>query len=54
MIKSRCAQDSVVSKLDAAPYDDEELTDEDLRAVKRARSEPGISWSGAKVEFSAD
>lgn len=29
---------------DPAPYDDEELTDEDLRAVKEARSEPGISW----------
>jgi hypothetical protein len=30
----RRAQDPVAAKLDAAPYDDEELTDEDLRAVK--------------------
>jgi len=41
----RRAQDPVAAKLDAAPYDDEELTDEDLRAVRRARSEPGISLS---------
>jgi predicted DNA binding protein len=37
----RRAQDPVVAKLDAAPYDDEELTDEDLRAIKKARREPG-------------
>jgi hypothetical protein len=41
----RHAQDSAAAKLDAAPYDDEELTDEDLRAVEEARSEPAISWS---------
>jgi hypothetical protein len=39
----RHAQDPVAAKLDAAPYDDEDLTDEDLRAVKEARREPGIS-----------
>ncbi len=39
----RRAQDPVMAKLDAAPLDDEELTDEDLRAIKDARSEPGIS-----------
>lgn len=44
----RRVQDPVTAKLDAAPYDDEELTDEDLRAVKEARSEPDISWSDAK------
>lgn len=44
----RRAQDPVAAKLDAAPYDDEELTDEDLRAVKEARSESGISWSDAE------
>jgi hypothetical protein len=41
----RRAQDSVVAKMDAAPYEDEELIDEELRAVKEARSErpvPGI------------
>jgi len=36
-------------RLDAAPYDDEELTDEELSAVKEARSEPGISWSNAEL-----
>jgi hypothetical protein len=30
----------VVAKLDAAPYDDE-LSDDDLRAVREARDEPG-------------
>jgi hypothetical protein len=45
------AQDPVAAKLDAAPYDDEELTDEDLRAVKVARSEPGIPWSDAEAEL---
>jgi hypothetical protein len=49
----RRAQDPVAAKLDAAPYDDEELTDEDLRAVKEARSEPGISWSDAEAELNA-
>lgn len=39
---------------DAAPYDDEELTDEDLRAVNAARSEPGISWFDAEAELSSD
>lgn len=49
----RRAQDPVAAKLDAAPYDDEELTDEDLRAVKEARNEPGISWSDAEAELNA-
>lgn len=49
----RRAQDSAAAKMDAAPYDDEDLTDEDLRAVKEARSEPGISWSGAEAELNA-
>ena len=49
----RRAQDPVAAKLDAAPYDNEELTNEDLLAVKEARSEPGISWSDAKAELSA-
>jgi hypothetical protein len=42
------AQDSTEAKLDVAFYDDEELTDEDLRAIKEARSEPAISWSDAR------
>jgi hypothetical protein len=49
----RRAQDPVAARLAAAPYDDEELTDEDLRAVKEARSESGISWSDAEVELNA-
>ncbi len=48
------AQDPVVAKLDAAPYDDEELTDEDRRAVDDAADEPGISWSEAEAELNAD
>jgi len=48
----RRAQDPAAAKLDAAPYDDEELTEEDLCAVKEARSEPGISWSDAEAELS--
>lgn len=49
----RRAQDPVAASLDAAPYDDEELTDEDLLAVKEARSHPGISWSDAEAELNA-
>jgi hypothetical protein len=49
----RRAQDPVMAKLDAAPYDDEELTGEDLRAIKDARSEPGISWPDAERELGA-
>jgi hypothetical protein len=44
----RRAQDPVAARLDAAPYDDEDLTDEDLRAVKEARSKPGITWADAE------
>jgi hypothetical protein len=40
-------------RLDTAPYDDEELTDEDLRAVEEARSEPAISWSEAEADLNA-
>lgn len=44
----RRAQDPTAAKLDAAPYEDTELIDDDLRALLEARREPGISWSGAK------
>lgn len=47
----RRAQDPVVAKLDAAPYDDEECSEDDLRAIREARSEPGIAWSEAKMEL---
>ena len=50
----RRAQDPVVAKLDAAPYDDEQLSDEDLRAVRDARSEPSVDWSQAEAELSSD
>jgi hypothetical protein len=49
----RRAHDPAAAKLDAASDDDEDLTDEDLRAVQAARSEPGISWSGADEELNA-
>ncbi|MGE5527480.1 MAG: hypothetical protein ACM3Q9_02320 [Methanosarcina sp.] len=40
-------------RFDAAPYDEEELSDDDLRAVREARSEAGISWSEAEAELNA-
>ena len=40
----------VAAKLDAVPYDDEELTASELREVREARSEPGISWSDAEAK----
>lgn len=49
----RRAQDPAVAKLDAAPYDDEELSEDDLRAIREARSEPGIAWSEAEAELNA-
>lgn len=49
----RRAQDPVVAKLDAAPVDDEELTDEDRRAIQKSREEPGIAWSEAEAELNA-
>lgn len=50
----RRAQDPVLAKLDAAPYDDEPLTDEDRVALEAARREPAVSWSEASSELSAD
>jgi hypothetical protein len=44
----RRAQDPVVAKLDAAHYDDEELTDEDLDEVCAARSDPGVPWVASR------
>jgi hypothetical protein len=50
----RRAQDSVIAKLDAAPDDDdEEVSEEDLWAVRQARSEPGVPWPEAEAELSA-
>lgn len=50
----RRARDPMVAKLDAAPYDDEPLTEEDLRAVQEARAEPRLAWSEVEAELSAD
>lgn len=49
----RRAQDPVVAKLDAAPYDDEELSNEDLRAIEEAWGESGIASSDAEAELNA-
>jgi hypothetical protein len=49
----RRARDPVVAKLDASPYDDEELSEQDLRAIREARSEPGVVWPEAKAELNA-
>jgi hypothetical protein len=49
----RRAQDPVIAKLDAAPHDDEEFSEEDLRAIRRAQSQPGVPWSEARAEMSA-
>lgn len=48
------ARDPVVAKLDAAPYDDEELTEEDQAAIREGLSEQGIPWSEVKAELRAD
>jgi hypothetical protein len=49
----RRAQDPVLAQLDAAPYDDEPLTDADRAALDDARREPGVSWSEVSSELSA-
>lgn len=49
----RRAQDPVAAKLDAAPYDDEPLTEGDLSAVRDARGEPGVAWPDAEADPSA-
>ncbi len=50
----RRAQDPVVAKLDAAPDDDEPLSDEDLQAILEARREPGVEWPQSEAELSSD
>jgi hypothetical protein len=47
----RRAQDPVMAKLDAAPYDDEELSEEELDEVREARREPAVPWSNAEAEL---
>jgi hypothetical protein len=48
------AQDPMFALLDAAPLDDEPLTEEDLRAIGAARKEPGMPWEQARKELLAD
>jgi hypothetical protein len=50
----RRARDPVVAELDAAPYDDEELTEEDLEAIREGLAEPGVAWPEAKRELDAE
>ncbi len=49
----RRAQDPVVAKLDAAPFDDEELTDDDRQAIKKSQDASGIAWSEVEAELNA-
>jgi hypothetical protein len=48
------ARDPMLGVLDAAPPDDEPLTEEDLRAIDAARKESGILWEQARKELLAD
>jgi hypothetical protein len=47
-------RDPMVAVLDAAPLDDEPLTDGDLRAIEAVREEPGEAWEQARKELLAD
>lgn len=49
----RRAQDPVVAKLDAAPFDDEELSEEDRHAIREGRAELGVPWSEVEAELNA-
>jgi hypothetical protein len=48
------ARDPVVAKLDAAPYDDEELIDEDREDVREALAESGVPWSKIEADLRSD
>jgi len=48
------ARDPMLGVLDAAPLDDEPLTEEDLRAIDAARKESGVPWEQARKELLAD
>ena len=50
------AQDPVIARLEAAPWDDEPFTDEERRAVDEALADPrrSIPWEDAKRELLAD
>jgi hypothetical protein len=46
--------DPVVAKLDAAPYDDEGLTEDDQREIGEGLRGPSIPWSEVESELPAD
>jgi hypothetical protein len=50
------AQDPVIARLDAAPADDEPLTDGDLAEIRAglADTAPSLPWEQAKRELAAD
>lgn len=52
-ISLRRAQDPVLATLDAAPYDDEELTSHDRDSLRDAASEPGVAWASVEGELRA-
>jgi hypothetical protein len=43
-----------MAKLDAAPYDDEDLTEDDQAALRDALAEPAVPWSEVEPELRAD
>lgn len=45
----RRAPDPVLAKLEAAPLDDEPLTDEDREIMEAARREAGVPWPGVSA-----
>ena len=46
--------EAAFDRLDAAPYDDEELAEDDLHAVREAKGEASIEWSQAEAELNSD
>jgi hypothetical protein len=50
----RRARDPVLAQLDAAPYDDEDLTGPDRDAIAGALAEPGVAWAEAEAELRSD
>jgi hypothetical protein len=49
----RRAQDPVLARLDAAPYDDEPYGEDDRAAVEEALREPGVPWSDVSPELTS-
>jgi hypothetical protein len=49
----RRARDPLLAKLDAAPYDDEPLTDADRDAITEAKGEPSLPWADVAPELTS-